>query len=145
MAEMVTPDHTIEVVCDDPRHARGKVAKIETFRRFSAADGRWWWLPRRENMARRDDGAYLSHHRPGWPSHSLESVHAADSDRLRYECKLCAGARPRGQAPLECTEDTLQWLLESAWQGLRKLGAKQGVSRINLQTLHQVASNRPQQ
>jgi hypothetical protein len=145
MAEMLTPDHTIEVFCDDPRHARGKIAKLETFRRFSTDDGRWWWLARRENMARDDDGTYWSRHRPGWPAGSLESLHHSARDRLRYECNLCSATRPRGQAPLECTEETLQWLLESVWQGMLKLGAEQDVSRVNLQTLNLVASNRPQQ
>jgi hypothetical protein len=30
-------DHIIEAICADPRHARGKVAKIATFGRFTTA------------------------------------------------------------------------------------------------------------
>ena len=51
--------------------------------------------------------------------------------RHRFECELCAG-RPWG-APLECTDETLQWLLDTV--------AAYFVTRISIRTLKVIASS----
>jgi hypothetical protein len=40
------PDRIIEVFCDDPRHARGKIAKVVTL--TVSTDGRLWSLDERK-------------------------------------------------------------------------------------------------
>ena len=128
----------LEVKCDDPTHARGKDTDVATFVRV---DG--YWRPWPRVVATIKD---LPGHGAPAPHRPLRDYRRPDgSTRRRYPCNLCEGRRPRGQAPLECTEGTLQWVLESAWQGLLKTGVTQRVPTVSLRMLHLIASNRPQQ
>ena len=81
------PDHILKVVCDDPRHARGKVAAVATFRRFTLPDGTWWipaqMTPDVFHDAAQDDGTYRS--RRG----RLQGGHPGAQTRYRWPCKLC--------------------------------------------------------
>jgi hypothetical protein len=40
------PEYIIEAICDDPRHARGKVANLAAFGRFTSPNGEVRWLIR---------------------------------------------------------------------------------------------------
>jgi hypothetical protein len=113
----------IDIVCDDPRHARGKVAKIESFEYYPDT-GSWVGISYRR-QAFRHPGEPPSPWRPN-------VVGTRPPLRHRYECKLCAG-RPWG-APLECTEETLLWLLDTV--------AAQGVTRVSIHTLKVIASRK---
>jgi hypothetical protein len=118
----------IDIICDDPHHARGKVAKIASFEYYADTDS-WVEMPYK--------GRGQAYRHPGEPPTPWRPnvVGARPPLRHRYECKLCAG-RPWG-APLECTDATLQWLLKAV--------AAQGESRISIQTLKLIASNMPKQ
>jgi hypothetical protein len=75
---------TIAVVCDDQGHARGKIAKIDTFARVGEA-----WVTAEQ----------LGDRRPrdhGWRDHDR-----LDGARHRYECKLC-------RSSLVCSDDVLR-------------------------------------
>jgi hypothetical protein len=128
----------LDVKCDDPSHVRGKETPVATFVRV---DGYWRELPRVVATIKGLPG----HGAPAPASAALHDYRRPDgSTRRRFPCNLCEGRRPRGQAPLECTEDTLQWLLESAWQGRLKTGVPQHAP-ISVRVLHLIASSRPQQ
>ncbi|QRZ04515.1 hypothetical protein [Mycolicibacterium austroafricanum] len=78
----------IVVVCDEPSHARSKIADIETF----AWDGSRWKPTRVEQVA-----GYLFSPSPkntAQPSHPAMSQGDYDGmeedvDQLHYKCKLC--------------------------------------------------------
>ena len=128
----------LEVRCDDPTHVRGKITKVATFVRV---DGYWRPLPRVVATIKN-----LPDHGAPVPTSALRDYRRPDGGTRRsYSCNLCEGRRPRGQAPLECTEDTLQWVLESAWQGLLKTVVTQRVPTVSLRVLHLIASSRSQQ
>lgn len=129
----------IEMFCDNPRH----VEPIET---FGYSHG-WWWIDEGEDAGATPDSGH--HPRRG----AGERVH-------RFECYRCAqrkveslrgdgpqGCKPRYSAPLgkkrqglpasweiECTESTLQWLLNAV--------AGQGVSQPTLRMLNVILSKR---
>ena len=110
----------IDVICDDPRHARGKVAKIRSFDRSPVG-----WVDITPHRAHQHHGEPPTPWRPN-------VVGAREQLRHRFECKLCAGKSWR--APLECTDETLQWLLDTV--------AAQGVTSISLHTLSVIASRK---
>ena len=123
-------DAVIDLQCDDAGHARGKVAKIEKFVRV---DGYWRPWPRTVATSRH----LPDHYAPAPTPATLYDYRRPDGmTRHRYECKLCVPRR-RGQAPLECTEETLQWLLDTV--------AAQGVTRISIHTLNVIVSKKPKQ
>src|SRR5262245_3138434 len=127
------------VKCEDPSHVRGKETDVETFVRVNG----YWRLWPRVVATIRDLPGYGA---PAPAPATLHDYRRPDGNtRHRFPCNLCEGRRPRGQAPLECTEETLQWVLESAWQGLLKTGVTQRVPTVTLRVLHLIASNRPQQ
>ena len=118
----------IDIICDDPHHSRGKIAKVGSFE-YYADTGSWIAIPHRRRSR--------AHQHPGEPPTPFRPnvVGARPPLRHRYECKLCAG-RPWG-APLECTDETLQWLLDTV--------AAQGVTCISIHTLKVIASRKPKQ
>jgi hypothetical protein len=141
-------DYTIEVFCDDPSHARGKVAKIEMFHHEADSSSGSWWFTRSEAAVGREDlfeqfgGQGRSGERtyrrdrsyPEWPE-SLESVHRRYDDpdpgrqsRHSYRCKLCGRKLPANDATLFRVLD---------------LVASSGESRVTIKQLHAVASNLP--
>lgn len=115
----------IDIICDDWHHARGKIAKIQTFAYYADIDS-WVDVPYRgRSRAYQHTGEHPTPFRPN-------VVGARAPLRHRYACELCAG-RPWG-APLVCTEETLQWLLDTV--------AAQGVTRISLHTLNLIVSRK---
>jgi hypothetical protein len=123
----VTVDR-IEVICEDRHHARGKVAKVQAFAYYPDT-GSWVDVPYRgRGRAYQHSGEHAAPFRPN-------VVGARPPLRHRYECTLCAG-KP-WSAPLECTDRTLQWLLDTV--------AAQGVTRISIHTLNLIASRKPKQ
>lgn len=129
----------LDVKCDDPTHVRGKETDVATFVRV---DGYWRELPRVVATIKGLPG----HGAPAPTRARLHDYRRPDgSTRRSFPCNLCSGRRPRGQSPLECTEDTLQWVLESAWRGLLRTGVTQRVPTVSLRVLHLIASSRPQQ
>jgi hypothetical protein len=123
----VTTDR-IDIICEDPHHARAKVAKIQSFVYYADTDS-WVAIPHRSQGR--------AHQHPGEPPTPWRPnvVGARAPLRHRFECKLCAG-RPWG-APLECTDRTLKWLLNTV--------AAQDVTRISIHTLNVIASKKPKQ
>jgi len=124
MAGQLKPDHTIEVICDDPRHARGKVAKIETFRRYTNPHGESVW--RSSHMGRHTSG------------------------RLPYKCKLCPTSLVCNEDTLQrLLESTWGARAELESSGLVKPAVRSRTNlralRIGLHTLNLIASNLPQQ
>jgi hypothetical protein len=125
MSEPLADYCKVIVVCEDPRHARGKVAKIDTFNRF---DG--MWITRSdgapstlEEYRRPDDPAG-----PVWGSARWRRAGSTTGhSRRRYKCKLCGTV-------LECTEGTLHWLLNTV--------AAQGISQPTLHQLNLLVSRR---
>jgi hypothetical protein len=120
--------NTIEVVCEDPHHTRGKVAKVQTFAYYAATDS---WVDvayRGRGQAHQHPGEYPTPFRPN-------VIGARPPLRHRYECTLCAG-KP-WSTPLACTDTTLQWLLNTV--------AAQDVTHISLHTLSAIASRRSKQ
>jgi hypothetical protein len=121
------PDHIIEAICNDPRHARGKVARIATFGRVTLPNGEVRWLVRGDDgnwrYTRADpDGVYRRY--------------GADADKgstYLWPCKLCSRS-------LEVREDTLHQVLESVYCGLRKVDARGAVSQVPIAVLRHVAS-----
>jgi hypothetical protein len=114
-------DAAVDVVCDDPGHARGKVARLEKFVRV---DGYWRPWPRVVATIKHlpgvgapvpTSGARRDYRRPdGSATHS-------------YTCKLC-GLSFTG------TDVTLTRILN--------LLAAQGVTQINLKALSMIASRK---
>jgi hypothetical protein len=117
------PEHIIQAICNNPRHARNKVAKIARFGRFTFPNGevRWLiWDPNRETFMYtvRPDATVEAHGRYGAES-EMGSTYT-------WPCKLC-------KRSLKVREGTLQERLERIYQeGLPENGARQHVSRISL-------------
>ena len=122
--ELIDPesvDATVDIICDDSGHARGKVAGFEKFVRV---DGRWRPWPRAVATIKHlpsvgapvpTSGALRDYRRPdGSATHS-------------YACKLC-GLSFTG------TDATLTRILD--------LLAEQGVTQINLKALSMIASRK---
>lgn len=114
----------ITITCDDSRHARGKVAIIDTLVRSGDV-----WVSRTTPKAtvdvfrRRDDPSG-----PIWGSARYRrAASKAGRSRQRYKCKLCG-------AELVCTESTLLWLLEEV--------VKRGHTRPTLSYLNELVSKR---
>ena len=108
----------VEIVCDSPRHARGKVAKIRTYVRIQ---GRWshFGAKRQRQWARR------SGEHPGWTGEGAV-VHMLGPDGFAPECKLCGKKLPA-------------WT-EEFWGTVLDVLAAQCVSRVSLQVLEVLAS-----
>jgi hypothetical protein len=127
-----TPDYIIEVFCDDPRHADGKVAEIARFGRFVLSPhGEVRWL------IWRDDRQSFSY--TAFPGANVEVYRRYDDEpekgsTYHWRCDLC----PRS---LETREDKLSRLLETTYQGLLKSAAGQGVSRVDLKVLRVIADS----
>jgi hypothetical protein len=105
------PDRIIEIFCDDPRHARGKIAEVATL--TVSTDGRLQSLddhkPRRfsRDVRKEDNGVH----------HELPPL----------GCKLCGRELPA------------QYLGRPLWRAARQL-AGDGVSTISLADLAVVVS-----
>jgi hypothetical protein len=139
LIDPATVEAVLKVECNDRCHAAGKKTDVETFVRV---DGYWRPWPRFV-ATRKDLPGYGA---PAPTPATLREYRRPDgSTRRSFSCNLCEGHRPRGQAPLEVNEATLQWVLESAWQGLLKTGVTQRVPTVSLRLLHLIASGRPQQ
>jgi len=127
---MPEPEHIIQAICNDPRHARGKVAKVATFGRFTFPHGEVRWLIL--------DAGEWRYTRPD-PTGVYRRYGAHDEDRgstYVWPCKLC----PRS---LEVTEITLRRVLEDTYQGLLKTTGNERVSQVPITVLRQVASRQP--
>lgn len=93
---------TIAVVCDDPGHARGKVARIDTFTRLEHG-----WMTNEQ----------LGQDKPrdfGWTAGRAPWGGA----RHEYSCKLC-------RTMLRCSSELLNWMLdEVAAQGVSQVSLR---------------------
>ncbi|MDA0251850.1 MAG: hypothetical protein O3A42_13075 [Actinobacteria bacterium] len=110
--------YELTIVCDDPRHARGKVATIEAVTRLKGH-----WLAR--NVER---SAVEEFRRPdeSWGSARWRRIGSDyGQNRRRYACKLCG---------------TTLVLTESAMAAVLDVVAAQGVSRTTLAQLTVLAS-----
>jgi hypothetical protein len=127
------PGHIIKAVCDDPRHARNKVAKVATFGRFTLRNGEVRWFIR-------DDAGEWRYTRPD-PA-GVYRRYGADADKgstYVWTCKLCSRS-------LEVREGTLHQLLEDTYQGLLITRPGERVSPVSVKALRLVASQvAPQQ
>jgi hypothetical protein len=131
------PGYILSVVCDDPRHARGKVASIATFGRFTLPNGEVRWLVRDGDewsyTVRPRDGGRVRAHRRYDAEPELGSTYT-------WTCNLC----PRS---LKAREGTLQGLLETTWGRRGELTAGgllkpvDGVSSISIYILDLLASS----
>jgi hypothetical protein len=90
---MTTPSVQIAVICDDPHHARGKVAKIATITVYD--DGTWSTGEQQAHQGRRLDRA----------QRKAESGRVRDADKFMstifggtLRCKLCGRHLPLGVA-----------------------------------------------
>lgn len=128
---MTEPEHVIVAICNDPRHARDKVAKIKTFGRFTWPSGEVRWL------IRGDDGGW--HYTPPDSDRVYRRYHADTEKGSTYTwpCNLC----PR---TLRVREDTLHQVLEDTYRGLQQTRPGERVSRVPIEVLRRVASKRPQ-
>jgi hypothetical protein len=124
------PGHIIAAVCDDPRHARGKVYEAATFGRFTLSNGEIRWLMRdgerwsytvRPTQARRGRSEV---HRRYHAEPELGSTYV-------WPCRLC-------KRSFEVREDTLQRVLETVYQGQLKTDTLD--KPVNIKTLRRVAS-----
>lgn len=114
---------TVTIVCDDPRHARGKVARIDTLQLAGAS-----WVSRSDTKSAVEEFARPRPEGKTWGSARYRpAASQAGGDRRRYRCKLC-------DRTLECTEPTLDWLLNAV--------AEQGVSEPTLRLLNELVSRR---
>lgn len=121
------PERVIEAICDDPRHARGKVAKIAAFGRFTR-NGQTRWRIRGKD----GDWRYT---RPD-PAGVFRRYGAPDEDKgstYVWECKLCGRS-------LDVRESTLHQVLEGTYQGLLNASEGARVSPVSLALLRRVAS-----
>jgi len=112
----------ITVVCDSPKHARGKVAKIATYRRDGNSDS--WTVGRSERvrqLARRRGRLEAS----GLGNDKLDQATQVAVSFEPLECKLCGLKLSPREVPLR---DVLNLL------------AAQGEPRISLKKLILVAS-----
>jgi len=74
----------IDIICDDWHHARGKIAKIQTFAYYADIDS-WVDVPYRgRSRAYQHTGEHPTPFRPN-------VVGARAPLRHRYACELCAG------------------------------------------------------
>jgi hypothetical protein len=117
----------IDVVCDGPHRARGKVAKVVS---FTLCEGGMWLGP-----------FYLRGGRlvPARPLHGYRAENAGvirpnvvgqrGATTQRYGCAFC-------RQKLECSDETLQWLLNTV--------AAQGESKPTLRLLNMIVSRRGQ-
>ncbi len=124
----------VTIICDDPRHARGKVATIEAVRRVNGV-----WIARtdRGRIGASDPvnlSAVEAYRRPddptgaSWGSMRWGRIGSpAGASRRRYHCKLC-------KTTLEATEPQLAALLDVA--------VAEGLSRPSLRQLNVIASRR---
>jgi hypothetical protein len=135
---MDDPEHILSVVCDDPRHARGKVARIATFGRFTLPGGEVRWLVRVG-----DDWRYTPVDRESGPErvqvHRRYDAEPGLGSTYTWPCNLC----PRS---LKAREGTLQGLLEATWSRRGELtagGLLKPDGIISIYILDLIASNRP--
>ncbi|OBG79105.1 hypothetical protein A5701_14480 [Mycobacterium sp. E3305] len=87
---------TVTVICDDPRHARGKVATVATITVYS--DGRWQINdPHRRRILRAGRKAKRG------LVHDRDALAAAAFGTETIRCKLCGRELPRYSGPaLRC-------------------------------------------
>jgi hypothetical protein len=115
-----TLDYVIEAICDDPRHARGKVAKIETFRRYDDPLGGSLWR-----------ASHIGRHASG---------------REPYTCKLCRMSLVCNEDTLQRLLGSV-WARRAELQSAGLLTpaprtrTNVGAWRVSLRTLKLVASN----
>jgi hypothetical protein len=125
-----TLDYVIEVICDDPRHARGKKTDIATFGRFTLPNGEVRWLVR-DGKDWRYTPVPRATGRGRVNVHRRYDAEPEKGSTYEWPCNLC----PRS---LEVREGTLDELLETVYQGLLKTGAPN--EPITIQTLRRIAS-----
>jgi len=77
----------IVIVCDSPRHARGKVSKLATYRRNAGT----WALHRTADRQRRSDRKDNQLRAAGVRPSVTDSIEADD---FRSRCKLCGVRAP---------------------------------------------------
>ena len=122
------PDYIIQVICDDPGHARNKVAKIATFGRFTEnGEIRWLiWDTERARWRNTMPDSNDVFRRYGAPDEDKGSTY-------RWQCKLCG-------TPLKVQEGTLHHVLEGTYRELPKTTTGKRVSQVPMSVLRQVAS-----
>lgn len=114
---------TVKIVCDDPRHARGKVARIATLQR--AGDT---WVRRSGDQSAVEEFTRPRPEGKTWGSARYRpAASETGGDRSRYRCKLCG-------TELACTEPVLDWLMNVV--------AEQGVLEPTLRLLNELVSRR---
>jgi hypothetical protein len=124
------PDYIMRVICDDSRHARGKVYEAADFGRFGLPSGEIRWLIR-------DGDAWRYTVRPNKSRRGRVEVHRRyDAEPEKgstyvWPCRLCTRS-------FEVREDNLQQVLEMAYQGLVKTHTLN--EPVSIAALRQVAS-----
>jgi hypothetical protein len=124
------PGHIIEAVCDDPRHARGKVYEAATFGRFTLPSGEIRWLVRNGDFwsytvrPRESPRGRVDAHRRYYAEPEKGSTYV-------WPCRLCTRS-------FEVREENLQRVLETVYQG--QLTADTLDRPISLAALRRVAS-----
>jgi hypothetical protein len=124
------PEYIIQAICDDPRHARGKVYEAAAFGRFLFPSGEIRWLIR-------DRDAWSYTVRPNESRRGRVEVHRRyDAEPEKgstyvWPCRLC-------RRSFEVREDNLQQVLETVYQGLLKANTQN--EAVSIATLRRVAS-----
>jgi hypothetical protein len=122
----------IDIICDGPHRARGKVAKIVSFA-FDADLGEWLGpfhlsrgrlVPARPRGYRADDAEFSAPFRPN-------VVGSRGATPQRYPCPFCS-------QKLECSDDTLRWLLNTV------AGRGESIVTVSLKQLNVLVSKRAQ-
>jgi hypothetical protein len=124
------PEYTMEAVCNDRRHARGKVYEAATFGRFTLASGEIRWLIK-------DCEAWSYTVRPNDNRRGRVEVHRRyDAEPEKgsthvWPCRLCTRS-------FEVREENLQQVLETVYQGLLETSTQD--EPVSIATLRRVAS-----
>ena len=115
--------HNIRVICDNPRHARGKIAEIITYWRDN--EGQWFAYkpPKMRRGAKRGQKLRAAGVKP-----TVDDIYGTSFDDLKAPCKLCGQRLPLG---FDIAGGDIKILNEIA---------AKGESEISLTRLHALAS-----
>ena len=118
----------IDIICDDPHHSGGRVAKVASFT-FDSSIGAWLGpfytrhgrlVPAPPHGYRADDAELPTPFRPN-------VIGRRGPVSERYPCVFC-------RQKLECSDETLEWLLNTV--------AAAGESPVSLKRLNVLVSER---